>query len=214
MANRLQAARDFNPYEKGVTKEDLQRIHRQLAKVMNQRMVRLEQAKSKVTGESYTFGAYEKMQDYLEASGRTTKRKEGGLRFDERLNTKMSMRQLRKEIRAMQGFEASPSSRVAGMKQIENKRIETFKQKGLDPKVVSDKDFYDFMNSSTFERLRHMMDSDQINEDYNRKAEEGYTADEIIKALDDYLSTAKRVSVKGMRRSLNMKLVKRKRRKK
>ena len=66
----LQYARDFNPYAKDVTLEELQRVRRQLAKVMNQRMVRLEQNKSPITGESYTFGAYDIMRDYLGAKDR------------------------------------------------------------------------------------------------------------------------------------------------
>lgn len=207
MANRLQQARDFNPYAKDVSIEDLQRIRRQLAKVMNQRMVRLEQAKSPVSGEPYTFGAYEKMQDYLAAQGRT-----GKIRFSELKDPHMSAAQLKKEIRILQGFEEAPSSRVAGMKQIEKKRKETFEAKGLDPKTVSNKDFYDFLNGQTFERLSRIIDSDTIIEEYNRVAKEGVQVDKIVDALDEYLSKAKRVSVKGIRRKLGMTTVKTKKR--
>lgn len=207
MANRLQQARDFNPYAKDVTLEELQRIRRQLAKVMNQRMVRLEQAKSPVSGESYTFGAYEKMRDYLAAQGRT-----GKMRFSELKDPHMSAAQLKKEIRILQGFEEAPSSRVAGMKQIEKKRKETFEAKGLDPKTISNKDFYDFLNGQTFERLSRIIDSDQIIEEYNRVAKEGVNLDKIVDALDEYMNKAKRVSVKGIRRKLGMTTVKRQKR--
>lgn len=198
--NNLQSARDFDPYAKDVTLEDLQRIRRQLAKVMNQRMVRLEQAKSPVTGEAYTFGAYDKMRDYLDAQGRN--------RFSEVKDVKMSAAQLKKEIRILQGFEESPSSRVAGMRAIEKKRLTAFKDKGIDPSVVSNKDFYDFLNGQTFERLSRIIDSDRIVEEYNRVAKEGASVDDIVSALDEYMSKAKRVSVKGVRRKLQMTTVK------
>lgn len=206
MANRLQQARDFNPYAKGVTIEELQRIHRQLAKVMNQRMVRLEQAKSPVTGESYTFGAYEKMKDYLDAQGRN--------RFSELKDPHMSAAQLKKEIRVLQGFEESPSSRVAGMKAIEKKRLSTFKDKGLDPSTVSNKDFYDFLNGQTFERLSRIIDSDRIVEEYNRVSKDGAKLDDIVKALEEYMDKAKRVSVKGVRKKLQMSTLPKKKRRK
>lgn len=198
--NNLQAARDFDPYAKDITLEDLRRIRRQLAKVMNQRMVRLEQAKSPVTGEAYTFGTYDKMRDYLDAQGRN--------RFSEVKDVKMSASQLKKEIRILQGFEESPSSKVSGMRAIEKKRLTAFKDKGIDPSVVSNKDFYDFLNGQTFERLSRIIDSDRIVEEYNRVAKEGVSVDDIVSALDEYMSKAKRVSVKGVRRKLQMTTVK------
>lgn len=205
--NNLQAARDFDPYAKDVSMEDLQRIRRQLAKVMNQRMVRLEQAKSPVSGEAYTFGAYEKMQDYLDAKGRH--------RFSELKDPHMTAAQLKKEIKVLQGFEETPSSRVAGMRQIEKKRISAFTDKGMDPATVSNKDFYDFLNGQTFERISRIIDSDRIIEEYNRVSKEGASMNDIVKALDDYMDKAKRVSVKGIRQKLRMTTVKkpRKRRK-
>lgn len=204
--NTLAAARSFDPYAKDVTREELQQIRRQLAKVMNQRMVRLEQAKSPVTGEAYTFGTYDKMRDYLDAQGRN--------RFSEVKDNKMTTAQLKKEIRVLQGFEETPSSRVAGMRKIERKRISAFKDKGLDPSVVSNKDFYDFLNGQTFERLSRIIDSERIVEEYNRAAKEGASMEDIVGALDEYLSKAKRVSVKGIRRKLQMTSVKPRRRRK
>lgn len=196
MANRLQYARDFNPYAKGVTMEELVKIRRQLAKVMNQRMVRLENTKSPITGESYEFGAYDLMNDYLKDKGRR--------RFSEVLNPKdMDKRDIQKEIRVLQGFEEMKSSRVAGMQQIENKRIKTLTSvKGLDINVVSNKDFYDFLNSSTYKALVEKIDSDKIVEEYNRAAKEGVSKDDIVLALNEYSKNAERISLKGVKETL------------
>ena len=200
--NNLQYARDFDPYNPYITREDLQKVRRQLSKVMNQRMKRLEQAESPITGKSYTFGAYEKMQDYLLMQGKKPMRN-GIRRFVENLDPKMSNNELRKEIKVLQGFEEMISSRVGGMKEIERRRIKTFKDKGIDPKVASSKEFYDFLNSKTFENMATVFDSDQLVEEYNKTADRGVPPDDIIKAFNNYLNNAKRMSLKGLRRQLN-----------
>lgn len=203
MANRLQYARDFDPYSKGVTIEELQRFRRQLAKVMNQRMVRLEQAKSPVTGESYTFGSYDKMQDYLAKQGKAPIKGSDTRRFAETLDPKMSRRQLQKEIRALQSFEDTVSSRVSGMKQIEKKRIETMKKQGLDVTTARSKDFYDFLNSETYQELLRSFTSEDIIEEYDKKVrKEKKTGEDIGEAFRKYLEEADRVSLKGLRKSL------------
>lgn len=197
MANRLQYARDFNPYAKGVTIEELQRVRRQLAKVMNQRMVRLEQSKSDITGESYTFGAYDIMSDYLSGKDRN--------RFSEVLMpANMTKSDIQKEIRALQGFEEMKSSRVGGMKEIERARIKTFTggDMNISEEVVKSKDFYDFLNSATYEELTRSFDSETLIEEYSKAAERGATKKQIVKALNDYSKRSKRVSVKGIQKQL------------
>lgn len=197
MANRLQYARDFNPYAKGVTLEELQSVRRQLAKVMNQRMVRLEQSKSDITGESYTFGAYDIMSDYLSGKDRN--------RFSEVLKpSNMTKSDIQKEIRALQGFEEMKSSRVGGMKEIERARIKTFTggDMNISEEVVKSKDFYDFLNSATYEELTRSFDSETLIEEYSKAAERGATKKQIVKALNDYSKRSKRVSVKGIQKQL------------
>ena len=196
MANRLQYTRDFNPYAKGVTMEELVKVRRQLAKVMNQRMVRLENTKSSISGEAYTFGAYDIMSDYLKERDRN--------RFSELLNPKgMTKEDIQKEIRVLQGFEEMKSSRIAGMHQIEQARIKTFTEtKGLNIEVVTTKEFYDFLNSTTFKEISESIDSDKLVEEYNRTAARGVSKDDIVKALNEYSNNAKRVSLKGIKATL------------
>lgn len=203
MANRLQYARDFDPYGKGVTIEELQRIRRQLAKVMNQRMVRLEQAKSPITGEKYTFGSYDKMQDYLAKQGKAPIKGTDTRRFAETLDPKMSRRELQKEIRALQTFEEQVTSRVGGMREIEKKRVETLNKQGLDVKTVRSKDFFDFLNSETYTQLLKSFTSEDIIEEYDKKVQkEKNTGEDIGEAFKKYLEEADRVSLKGLRKSL------------
>lgn len=214
MANRLQTAREFDPYGKGVTIDDLRKIRRQLSKVMNQRMVRLEQAKSPVTGESYTFGSYDKMQDYLESKGRAPMKGTDIRRFSEVLDPGMSKRELQKEIRALQGFEEQVSSRVAGMKQIERQRIKTMTEAGLDPNTARNKDFYDFLNSKTYEELLKSFTSEDIIEEYDRAAKKEKTSGEdIAEAFRNYIENESgRISLKSLRASLGTTTIKKKKR--
>lgn len=216
MANRLQSARDFNPYEKGVTLEELQQIHRQLAKVLNQRMVRLENTKSPISGEEYTFGAYDVMQDYLKEQGRYGRN--GKSRFDERITPKqdgspLTKGKLQREIKMMQKFEDMPSSQISGMHAIEAKRIETFinpnpektKRGGLSPTTIKSKDFYDFLNSATFQEISNSISSDIIVEEYDKAADRGVSPAVIAKAFEEYMTKTKRLSVKGVQRKLRSK---------
>lgn len=214
MANRLQTARDFDPYGKGVTIDDLQKIRRQLAKVMNQRMIRLENTKSPVSGEAYTFGSYDKMQDYLTAQGKAPIKGTDIRRFSETLDPGMSRRQLQKEIRALQGFEEQISSRVAGMKQIERQRIKTMTEQGLDPSTARNKDFYDFLNSETYNRLLKSFTSEDIIEEYDKKAQkEKIQSSEIAESFVKYLEEETgRISLKSLRKSLGTTTIRKKKR--
>lgn len=211
MAGRLQQARDFNPYEKGVSLEELQQVHRQLAKVLNQRMVRLENTKSPITGEAYTFGAYDLMQDYLDRQGKTGDK----LRFTESLKAGgMSKSDLQKEIRKMQRFESFESSRVGGMKAIEARRAKSFTERSeegqtpISAQTVSSKDFYDFLNSKTYEELSRMVSSDVLVEEYDRAAQRGVSREKIEEALQEYVEKARKVSIKGIKRKLRSRKIK------
>lgn len=210
--NNLQYARDFNPYSKDVSLEELQKVRRQLAKVMNQRMVRLENTKSPITGESYTFGAYDVMRDYLGNRDRN--------RFSEVLKpSDMSKSDIQKEIRVLQGFEDMKSSRVAGMHEIERARIKTLTEgtgsrEGLSKEVVSNKEFYDFLNSATYEELTKSFDSETLIEEYSKAAERGATKRQIVRALNKYTRESKRMSIKGVQKQLGAIKIKGKKRKK
>lgn len=139
--------------------DELQRMRRALAKRANQRILRLERGESTVTGEKWnTFGAVLDVYSYLDD-------KYGKDRFSETKTALKDINALRREITVLQGFLGRKTSTVAGMKDIERKRISTFesgkwgvkwRRNGTENRPIhfaSTKEFYDFLNSNTFSSL-------------------------------------------------------------
>lgn len=160
----------MNIYDRNVTASELGAYRRTLAKRANQRLVRLERAESKVTGEKYTFGAYDIAEQYLKGQWRT--------RFSETAKHKINnINSLRAEINELERFLNSKSSTVKGIREIEQKRIETFEKKGLH--FASTKEFYDFLNSNEYDRLiASGFTSEQVIEVYDMSRQ--YMSDEDV----------------------------------
>lgn len=195
------AARDFEVFAEDISRDDLEALRRQLAKAANQRMVRLENTASPVTGEKYTFGAYDIAKEYLEKQGRN--------RFAEtKKQLTKSDYQLKKEISEIQNFLRSKSSTVGGMHQIEKKRIQQFKDKGIS--AASNKDFYDFLNSKSYEKLNEAWNSDDIIDIYDRGYREGLSASEIQKQFDDFMYSNTKKTKKNLIKAINAKVLKKK----
>lgn len=184
---------DIDVYRASLTPKELSSLRRSLAKRANQRLVRLERASSKVTGESYKeIGAAPIAYDYLKKKGRT--------RFVEKLDSGLTYDQERMEVTKLQAFLSSKTSLVSGIRDIERKRIETFEsgkygsyadtgkeRKGL--KFASTKEFYEFFQSSTFRDLKSSgFTSEQIIEQYDNAMETYKGASEdALKALEEAL---------------------------
>lgn len=164
---------NINPFRGDLTRSDLLSLRRQLAKRANQRLVRLERATSNITGENFaSYGAAEKAKLYLENRGRN--------RFTETLNVKWNVTGIRREIAELQNFLNAKSSTVQGQRDIERRRVETFQkgqwgdrykrtgQTGPGISFASNKEFYNFLNSSTFKEL----------------IQAGFTSGTIIEALE------------------------------
>lgn len=188
-------------YKNSFTPRELALLRRTLAKRANQRLVRLERAKSKITGERYAgIGASEQIYDYLE---RTRPAVKGGVsRFSEKLDSGMTYEQIQREVTTLQGFLESKSSLVSGLRDIERKRISTFESgKWGSSKVTgkssrkllfsSTKEFYDFIHTKTFRDLIGMgFTSEQIIEAYDSTREKYQGSDkEAQQALEDALET-------------------------
>lgn len=203
-------------YRGSYSMDELQRMRRALAKRANQRIVRLERGQSKVTGEKWnTFGAVTDVYDYL------NKQKEGRTRFRENKNALTDIQSLRREITVLQGFLGRKSSLVSGMKEIENKRINTFetgkwgtkwKKTGIPNKPLhfaSNKEFYDFLNSETFKGLVSTgFTSEQLVELYDSarvrlgdKAEADAVSNAMSDALEEYRNKGN-ASLKDLRKKM------------
>ena len=204
-------------YRGSYSLDELQRMRRALAKRANQRMVRLEREKSPVTGESYkTYGAITEVYFYLD------KQKEGRKRFREQINAFTDSQTLRREITVLQGFLGRRTSLVSGHRDIERKRLETFatgkwgtkwKKTGIANTPLhfaSNKEFYDFLNSETFnglvstgftsEQLVEMYDSARVR--LGEEAEADAVSNAMADALEEYRNKGN-ASLKDLRKKMN-----------
>lgn len=186
----------YNPY-KSASAEELNSIRRTLAKRANQRIVRLERAYSNITGESYaSYGAIEYARDYLQKIGRN--------RFSEKKDYTDDFNLLRREILQLQKFLSAQSSTVYGQREIEQKRIKSFEDKGI--RFASNREFYDFLNSKDFADLTKQFDSDKIVEYYDL-ARENMSDDQerqiLSKAVDD-MRSKENYSLKDLQRELHI----------
>lgn len=202
---------DIDVYRDSYSLSELQQLRKKLAKRANQRILRLERSKSKITGEKFnTFGAVIDIYHYL---GERT-------RFREQYNAISDINSIRREITVLQGFLGRKTSLVSGIREIERKRINTFesgkwgykyKKTGVLNKPLhfsSTKEFYDFLNSETFRGLLSSgFTSEQLIDIYDSarvrlNTEDDIVANEMSKALDEYRSKGN-ASLKDLKNRLN-----------
>lgn len=178
MARRDQAL-TADVYGNQYSTAQLQEIRRKLAKRANNSLRDLARNSSPITGEVYnSYGAAVDALDYLKARNRRY--------FSESLTLTENRTVLKAEIQRLQYFLTRPSHTVKGQREIEQKRIETFEKKGIH--FASNKEFYQFLNSNTFQSLRKLQySSEQLIEDYERAREQGMTNDQVMEKLSNAL---------------------------
>ena len=178
MARRDQAL-TADVYGNQYSTAQLQEIRRKLAKRANNSLRDLARNSSPITGEVYnSYGAAVDALDYLKARNRRY--------FSESLTLTENRTVLKAEIQRLQYFLTRPSHTVKGQREIEQKRIETFEKKGIH--FASSKEFYQFLNSGTFQSLRKLQySSEQLIEDYERAREQGMTNDQVVEKLSNAL---------------------------
>lgn len=204
----------FNPY-KFSDLEDLAQVRKTLAKRANQRMVRLEAGKSPITGESYDYGAIENAKQYISTTKTATK--SGKLRFSENASyMKNNATALRREIIELQAFLGAKSSTIKGMRDIEKMRINAFasgKWKGKTKlKFTSNKSFYNFLNSKTYNQLKNSgFTSEQIVDMYDRTRDKTGSFRETdkkmkqaVKDIKDFQEKGKQTSIKELSKMLGI----------
>lgn len=214
MAKINQDYLSFNPTKKGISTAELKRIRRSLAKAANQRMVRLERSTSVITGESYTsYGAYTIAQRYLQKSKGSTAEK---LRFSETLESKQSTEAMQKDILELQQFLKAKTSRVAGQKQIEKLRMQTFESgrwgKGRNArklKFASTKQFYDFISGDVFKKLSSVLSSEQILEIYDTAREDQSSSqieEILLQTYEEFQAKEKPLTLREVKKKLGLAL--------
>lgn len=204
---------DIDVYRSTQSLSSLSALRRKLAKRANQRLVRLERATSKITGEHYNeYGAAQNAYEYLSRLHRN--------RFSEVQKPYQDLNALRHEIVVLQGFLGAKSSLVSGQREVERKRIASFesgewgtkwKTQGIRNrpiKFASNKEFYDFMSSSTARKLMSSgFTSDTVVELYDltkEAKEEADVADELEKALAEFREKEKSINIKDLREILGV----------
>lgn len=198
MARRDQAL-TADVYGNQYSTAQLQEIRRKLAKRANNSLRDLARNSSPITGEVYnSYGAAVDALDYLKARNRRY--------FSESLTLTENRTVLKAEIQRLQYFLTRPSHTVKGQREIEQKRIKTFEKKGIH--FANNKEFYQFLNSGTFQSLRKLQySSEQLIEDYERAREQGMTNDQVMEKLSNALDAfrkGEKVTQKNMWKHLDI----------
>lgn len=141
---------------------ELMQRRARLAKVANSRLLNLERSKSYITDSSLIEASqFDTTLEYLESRGLR--------RFSESKTKKMGEYELRHEITLLENFLDMKTSTVTGYRDVERKRVNKFISKGVPEAVAKSKEFYDFLNSETFETLTYAaLDSDDIIDDIGK----------------------------------------------
>lgn len=188
-----------------------------LAKRANTRLRSLEKSSSKITGETYTYGAYKKYAADVLGMDKP--------RFSQSKQVK-DVNTMRHEILVLQRFLNAKSSTISGNREIEQMRINTFKsgiwgnisfdengdpvkRKRLEITSASNAGFYDFLNSGLLsQKIQSYYTSEQLIEMYEQAQRNGMSTDEIIdtiaSAIDDYDSKLATPSLENLSERLGI----------
>lgn len=206
-SNALRARLEVDAYRGGLSEKELRSLRRSLAKTANQRIVRLERASSKITGEKYSeYGAIDLVREYLGDRRRYSESANYG-----------DISRVRRDIYSLQTFLASKSSTVQGQREIEMNRVKKFTSgdwgRGNRSAIASasNKDFYDFLKSNTFKELTKIFTSEQIVEYYDslRTANDGQeTMEKFEEAFTAFQNEQVSVNLKNLSKILGVKPLK------
>lgn len=188
----------WNVYKNSYHISELQERRRKLAKAANARILRLERAKSDITGEALIESPYfDTVRGYLEMRGKK--------RFSESKNIKAyNMYQLKNEIVMLEDFLEAKSSTVGGYRSIEDKRVSTFVKHGVPESIARSSEFYRFLNSQTYSKIEALsLTSEKIIEVFSDALEDNPDSlEDILAAFDEY-SRNQREGYRGLKRRLD-----------
>lgn len=179
-----------------------------LAKRANQRLLRLERSESEISGKPYKAGAYDIALQYLkESRGRDAKRFSESKNYTKEVDaetgqTSYDIYRLRRDVLELQTFIHSKSSTVSGNRDIEAKRVETFKENGIAEETATSDAFYDFLNSNAYDFfVKGDFNSETIVDIYNQYREAGLDGERIQEAFNklktNEMRRAKRAAKSG-----------------
>ena len=85
-------------------------------------------------------------------------------------------------------FNSYKSSTIKGYQEIQNTKLNIFRDKGINIKNdnESEKEFLDFISSEQFKQFKKYMDSEQMMEDFIEARNNGISVEQINQAYEDY----------------------------
>jgi hypothetical protein len=164
---------DTNTLKKLSEKEKIY-VAKKGASIANKRLAELEK-------EGIDYYAYAKAKHYNEATGRDKNRFYRGSKF-------RSERDLNIHIQNIFDFLNAESSTAEGIKNINDRRINMFKEKGVNIPKGREKDFYDFLSSEQFKNLGKYADSNQIIETFVDARKMGLDVDLINEEFTNFMN--------------------------
>lgn len=141
----------------GSALRQLRQINRQLARRANTRLRRLEQ-------ENLDYYAYDRAQAFINE-------KTNNNRFTTSSRILEEPSDYRTQILELVTFLESESSTVRGQRAIQNRRVESFRENGVNIPAGAEQMFNDFLSTGLFDELKDYVDSDQVAYDFGRIVE-------------------------------------------
>lgn len=187
----------WDVWHKSYTESELRARRAQLAKVVNARLLSLRRSKSSITGGRFIDAPqFDVILTALELSGKKT--------FQESKRAPgLSEHQIRTQISMFESFLEMKSSTVGGYREIERRRIHSFISKGIPEDVAKSKEFYDFLNSETFNDLeRNYATSKKVIEMIDEYYDKGVSLQGILDGFNEFLKT-KQKGEKALRDYMN-----------
>ena len=173
-------------------REELLALRGRLAKEANRRMTMLENSKSEISGQPYTYGAYEHYAvRYLKGA---KQKRFGRLRKSDDKN-------LVHEINVLQKFLKAPSSLVSNMKKFEKNAQKSFHKMGL--KRTYTKSFYEFITSGAWQEMRKVLPSEEIISFVAGVADNAKDYKRMMKLMRDYMQQVDETSVDDFKNYVN-----------
>lgn len=175
-----------------------------LAKEANRRLKVLEQTHN--TQYAYEIAKhFNSVQDFtpkknFKQTGKNTKKLIKN-RFLAKADT-LTKENIRDNINAMLRFLRSASSTPAGIEKTVRKRLNTFREKGVNIKPKDEKLFFDFLSSKQFKKMGKLADSNQVLETFVDSLNEGEEVKTINREFEEFLK--KNITIDVVQERLNV----------
>lgn len=175
----------WNVWKTAYSRKELLERRATLAKAVNSRLRRLEGQKSISGRNVLDYKQFDTIMEALDFKGRR--------RFSEAVNQpSLSLYALKNEIVLFESFLEMKSSTIGGLRRLEDKRVNSFIEKGVPESIASDPEFYRFLDSETFDDLANTdYTSEDIIDIFESASDNNLTLEQIIEEFEAFRSSKK-----------------------